>query len=72
MGVRAAGLIPVARSATQLALGEQPAAWREAEQAVDQIAGRFGPDSVRPATLVRHGEEAAPQIPAVPDRSPAP
>jgi len=72
VGVRAAGLIPVARSATQLALGEQPAPWRDAEQALDRIAGRFGPDSVRPAVLVRHGEEAGPQAPAGQDRSPAP
>jgi len=72
VGVRAAGLIPVARSATQLALGERPAAWRDAEQAVDRIAGRFGPDSVRPAVLVRHAEEADIQMPAGPDRSPAP
>jgi DNA polymerase-4 len=72
VGVRAAGLIPAARSATQLALGEPPAAWRDAEQAVDRIAGRFGPDSVRPAVLVRHAEEADTQMPAGPDRSPAP
>jgi DNA polymerase-4 len=72
VGVRAAGLIPVARSATQLALGEQPASWRDAEQAVDRIAGRFGPDSVRPAVLVQPGEEAGGQTPAGPDRSAAP
>jgi DNA polymerase IV len=72
VGVRAAGLIPVARSATQLALGEQPASWRDAEQAVDRITGRFGPDSVRPAVLVRHGDEAGGRTPAGPDRSPAP
>jgi len=72
VGVRAAGLVPVARSATQLALGEQPTSWRDAEQVVDRIAGRFGPDSVRPAVLVRHGEEAGPPMPAGPDRSPAP
>ncbi|HEY7361491.1 MAG TPA: DNA polymerase IV [Streptosporangiaceae bacterium] len=72
VGVRAAGIIPVARSATQLALGEQPAAWRDAEQAVDRIAGRFGPDSVRPAVLVRDAEEADARIPPGPDRSPAP
>jgi DNA polymerase IV len=72
VGVRAAGLIPAARSATQLALGEPPAAWRDAEQAVDRIAGRFGLDSVRPAVLVRHAEEADTQMPAGPDRSPAP
>jgi DNA polymerase-4 len=72
VGVRAAGLVPVARSATQLALGEQPAPWRDAEQAVDRIAGRFGPDSVRPAVLVRHDEEAGAQLPAGRDRSSAP
>jgi DNA polymerase IV len=72
VGVRAAGLIPVARSATQLALGEQPTSWRDAEQAVDRIAGRFGPDSVRPAVLVQPGEEAGGQTPAGPDRSAAP
>ena len=72
VGVRAAGLIPAARSATQLALGEQPAPWRDAEQAVDRITGRFGPDSVRPAVLVRHGEETGGQAPAGPDRPSTP
>jgi DNA polymerase IV len=52
VGVRATGLIPAAGAATQLALGESPAPWREAERAVDRIAGRFGADTVRPATLV--------------------
>jgi DNA polymerase-4 len=56
VGVRAAGLLPAGAVATQLALGEQPAAWRDAEQAVDKIAGRFGAGTVRPAALVRHGE----------------
>lgn len=69
VGVRATGLFPAARSATQLALGEPPVSWRDAERAVDRIAGRFGPDSVRPAALVRRGEEAA-QPPAGPDRAP--
>jgi len=70
VGVRAAGLIPAARSATQLALGEPPASWRDAERAVDRIAGRFGADSVRPAVLVRPGEQAQVQVPARPDRPP--
>jgi DNA polymerase-4 len=70
VGVRAAGLIPAARSATQLAFGERPVSWRDAERAVDRIAGRFGPDMIRPAVLVRHGEE--PQPPVDPDRSPGP
>ena len=52
VGVRAAGLVPAAAAATQLALGEHDAPWRDAETALDRISGRFGPDAVRPATLV--------------------
>jgi DNA polymerase-4 len=51
VGVRASGLVPAAVAATQLALGEQ-GSWRDAESALDKIIGRFGPDAVRPATLV--------------------
>jgi nucleotidyltransferase/DNA polymerase involved in DNA repair len=72
VGVRAAGLIPAGRSATQLAFGERPVSWRDAERAVDRIAGRFGPDMIRPAVLVRHGEEPQPRPPVDPDRSPGP
>jgi DNA polymerase IV len=53
VGVRATGLVPASSAATQLAFEERPVSWREAEQAVDRIAGRFGTDAVRPATLVR-------------------
>jgi DNA polymerase IV len=53
VGVRASGLLPAAPAQAQLAFGDRPAAWREAEQAIDQIAGRFGLDTVRPAALVR-------------------
>ena len=52
VGVRATGLVPAEAAATQLALGEQGASWRDAESAVDRITGRFGPDAVRPGTLV--------------------
>jgi DNA polymerase-4 len=52
VGVRAAGLVPATAAAAQLALGERPAPWRDAERAVDRIAGRFGADTVRPAALV--------------------
>jgi DNA polymerase-4 len=52
VGVRATGLVPASAAVTQLALGERPAPWREAERAIDKIARRFGTDTVRPATLV--------------------
>jgi DNA polymerase IV len=52
VGIRASGLVPAAAAVTQLALDERPAAWREAETALDRITGRFGTDAVRPATLV--------------------
>jgi DNA polymerase IV len=52
VGVRATGLVPAARAETQLTFGDQPAPWGDAERALDQIAGRFGADTVRPATLV--------------------
>ena len=58
VGVRATGLVPASRAATQLAFGERGAGWRDAERALDRIAGRFGTDSVRPATLVRGGGES--------------
>jgi DNA polymerase IV len=56
VGVRATGLVPARSAATQLALGERGASWREAESALDRITGRFGPDAVRPATLVDRGQ----------------
>jgi DNA polymerase-4 len=60
VGVRATGLLPTGTTATQLAFGEQPAAWRDAEQAVDKIAGRFGTGTVRPAALVRQAKRGGP------------
>ena len=56
VGVRATGLVPAEAAATQLAFGEPAASWRDAERAVDRIAGKFGPGTIRPATLVRRGE----------------
>ncbi len=53
VGVRATGLVPAGSAATQLALGERGAAWRDAESALDRITGRFGQDAVRPAALVK-------------------
>jgi DNA polymerase IV len=53
VGVRATGLRPAEGATRQLAFDERPVGWREAEQAVDKIASRFGTDAVRPATLLR-------------------
>ena len=52
VGVRATGLAPASSAATQLAFGDRPSGWREAERAMDQIAQRFGTGAVRPAALV--------------------
>jgi DNA polymerase IV len=52
VGVRATGLVPAATAEMQLAFGDRPSSWREAERAVDRIACRFGTDTVRPAALV--------------------
>jgi DNA polymerase-4 len=52
VGVRVEGLIDVSAGHHQLALGERPQGWREAEQAVDRASARFGTGAVRPASLV--------------------
>lgn len=57
VGVRAENLRPVATAAHQLGLGEREAGWREAEQAMDRAARRFGPGVVRPASLVTQIDE---------------
>lgn len=63
VGVRATGLVRAGSAATQLALGEDGASWREAESALDRITGRFGPDAVRPAALVDRGRSRPPADP---------
>jgi DNA polymerase-4 len=59
VGVRATGLRPASGAATQLAFGDRPVGWREAERAVDQIARRFGDGAVRPAALVSGAQVSA-------------
>jgi DNA polymerase-4 len=71
VGVRTSGLVPASRAATQLAFGDRPAGWRDAERALDQISGRFGADTVRPAALVTGQEEQAPGGSAAPVRRPS-
>jgi DNA polymerase-4 len=63
VGVRANGLVPASRAATQLAFGQRVAGWRDAERALDQISGRFGADSVRPAALVTGQQPGPPPRP---------
>jgi DNA polymerase-4 len=64
VGVRATGLIPAVGAATQLVLGEQPPSWQQADRVVDRIAGRFGTDAVRPASLVPGGDTGPDARPA--------
>jgi DNA polymerase IV len=52
VGVRASGLVPVAKATAQPTLDDRPTGWREADRAMDLIAKRFGANAVRPATLV--------------------
>lgn len=58
VGVRVENLRPAATATRQLGLGEREAGWREAELAMDRAARRFGPDAVRPASLVRRSFDA--------------
>ena len=52
VGVRVEQITDVDRQPVQLLLGEPDKGWREAEQAVDRAARRFGAGAVRPAALV--------------------
>ncbi|GIH23157.1 DNA polymerase IV [Acrocarpospora phusangensis] len=53
VGVRMENLRPAGTATRQLGLGDRETGWREAEQAMDKAIRRFGPDAVRPASLVR-------------------
>ena len=53
VGVRVEGVVDGGQAPRQLLLGERDSGWREAEQAVDKAARRFGAGAVRPAALVR-------------------
>jgi DNA polymerase-4 len=71
VGVRATGLVPAAAAVTQLALGERAGSWQEAESALDRITGRFGPEAVRPATLVDSSRPAGDRGQVRPGEPPA-
>ncbi|WP_214413597.1 DNA polymerase IV [Sphaerisporangium fuscum] len=53
VGVRVENLRPASSATRQLGLGERETGWREAELAMDKAMRRFGPEAVRPASLVR-------------------
>ena len=59
VGVRVSGLVPAAGANAQLTFDDRPVGWREAEQAVDKIASRFGASAVRPAALVEDPDRPA-------------
>jgi DNA polymerase-4 len=53
VGIRATGLRPASGATVQMTFEDRPVGWREAEQTLDRIAGKFGSDAVRPGTLLR-------------------
>ena len=59
VGVRVEGIAPAGDAARQLELGAREHGWRDADQAVDRAARRFGAGAVRPATLVH---SSAPEV----------
>ena len=52
VGVRIEGVAPVAGHSRQLILDAPDQGWPEAERAIDAAVARFGPDVVKPATLI--------------------
>ena len=64
VGVRVTGLRPVSGSSVQPTFDDRPVGWREAEQAVDKIDGRFGEGAVRPGTLLRRSGGTAAEGPS--------
>lgn len=53
VGVRATGLVPASESSVQLEFSDRDSGWREAEEAIDQVAIKFGSSAVKPARLIK-------------------
>ena len=68
VGVRVEGLADEQEQTRQLLLGERESGWREADQAVDRAARRFGVGAVRPAALVDPAALVHPDDPSRPPR----
>ena len=82
VGVRVEGIVEGGSAHRQLLIDERPQGWREAEQAADRALARFGPASVKPASLLADGRPLPPpsatpgatsarkrELGGVPDRS---
>jgi DNA polymerase-4 len=59
VGVRASGLTDTAGTPVQAMIGEPEHGWRDADRAVDRARARFGPGSVRPASLIERDTSAS-------------
>ena len=53
VGVRATGPVPTSESSVQLEFSDRDSGWREAEEAIDQVAIKFGNSAVKPARLIK-------------------
>jgi len=73
VGVRVEGILESDEVESQLILGAPDRGWREAEEAVDRLAAKYGSGSVRPARLLpgqeQEGEQASPVGGAAPGGS---
>ena len=58
VGVRVEQLLDADLAPRQMAIDDKPRGWRDAEQAVDRAALRYGSGTVRPAALVRGDDES--------------
>ncbi len=68
VGVRVEGILETEEVQMQMVLGAPERGWREAEEAVDRLADRFGRGSVRPARLLPEHRTDSERTPA--DASP--
>jgi DNA polymerase-4 len=59
VGVRATGLSETVGTPLQAMIGEPEHGWRDADKAVDRARARFGPGSVRPASLIERDTSAS-------------
>jgi DNA polymerase IV len=66
VGVRVEGIVEADAVEAQLVLGAPERGWREAEEAVDRLADRFGRGAVRPARLLPEQ-----QVPLSPPQGPS-